>query len=648
MKTTAWVSLVVVAALSGCQLFDTRAQEGSTRRGPKGFDPYVGGKSGAVRLGLQMFKGCAILATGEPLGKGSAKLDYPDSCPRHPLLPPVPATPTPEPMPIMTGTDYFLGQLALVDEVEGLHDDPSQPAAPAEWITRKSLFNDLDWRGLGVQHDDFLEAGGSPLGTYEKRVTYGGANWMNALDDEFLVELVDGDGNVRSSQSYRRLDFLAQNPIAQHTRVTWSISPVGAPKFPGDLTLHQAPAGGPNDAPVGPPTSTTMVRIELATQAHPEKVVNVPAGLSGDGAFRVSWSQLPNRTFLFPVRFTAPETLPPSCYGADDTKVPCTFGIQPKVTFSTPANGEFYVPGESFEVTAAALDGAGNRLHPADALPSWNEYARGQSNGLMYFNLFPLVAYGEVDSIAGLALTGPTQNMRFSYTRGGRDQLFLADFALGGADSGRAMVVFPTPAAAVGALVGGRDAPVPTHYRFTVPADAPAGTYLVELKLHRQFLGERVTKATPFYFQVGQAERTRFPGRVGNCQLCHRGPLSLDNVRHGLPVDFIEGCKTCHNIDDNAGSRSVEVIHEIHMSSTKFTARQKSDCSLCHLTKESTLRPSLAVCGSCHPGVHGNDYFQMQLQPTAGPDTGVPDRFSNCAQSCHALRPPQNHLVPAR
>jgi hypothetical protein len=60
------------------------------------------------------------------------------------------------------------------------------------------------------------------------------------------------------------------------------------------------------------------------------------------------------------------------------------------------------------------------------------------------------------------------------------------------------------------------------------------------------------------------------PGRVGNCQLCHRGVIALDNVRHGLPVDFAEGCKTCHNRDEPVGLKSVEMIHKLHMGSPKY------------------------------------------------------------------------------
>src|SRR4051812_8738155 len=104
---------VVLVGLLGltsvrCQVFDTRGSESTPGRGPTSFDPYVGARSAAVRLGLQFFDGCAIYATGEPVGRGNSPVPYPDSCQRHPSQEPVPASATPQPMPLLTNTDYFL------------------------------------------------------------------------------------------------------------------------------------------------------------------------------------------------------------------------------------------------------------------------------------------------------------------------------------------------------------------------------------------------------------------------------------------------------------------------------------------------------------------------------------------------------------
>ncbi len=630
-------------AAAGCGLFDTRGA--NTGSGPSNFDPYVGARSPAVRLGLQHFKGCATYATGEPVGKGAADIPYPANCPRHPAQERVPATDTPQPMPLLTEADYFLGQIALTDELTDAHLDPKNPGAATGWITTQSLFKNLDWSGLGTTSDTTEPLEGSTPGIYARRVFFGNSAWQQDRADFFFVEVLDGANAVRAQQTYSRSDFLAENATAGHTKVFWTISNIGAPEFPGDVAIHPPTAAPPGAPPNGPVTSQTMVRMERAISTDPGKTFRIPAGVTGDGAIRVTWSALPDAPFYFPVRFVSSETLPADCFRDDGSRVACTFGVVPQATFSTPQNGTHYVPGEAFDVTVAARDGAGNLLHPPGNLPSWNDYFVGKANGLIYLNLFPLGVIGELDSVAGLALSGPLQDLRFYYDLGKPTFLLTADFMTSGfPDQGTSFLPFPTGAAAVGVLPGGRDAPIPTRYRFRVPDTAPAGTYSAVVKFHRQFLGERVTKATPFSFQIGQAEPTRTPGRVGNCQLCHRGVISLDNVRHGLPVSFVEGCKTCHNRDEPLGAKSVEIIHQLHMNSPKYPAA-KTDCATCHLTRESVVRPSLAACGSCHPTAHGDEFFQMRIEP---PMTAVsqPNKFSNCAQQCHGTTLPTAHQVP--
>jgi hypothetical protein len=176
-----------------------------------------------------------------------------------------------------------------------------------------------------------------------------------------------------------------------------------------------------------------------------------------------------------------------------------------------------------------------------------------------------------------------------------------------------------------------------------LPEDAAPGTYVAIVKAHRQFFGERTSKTNAFFFQVGQAEPTSYPNRVGNCQICHRGVLSLDNLRHGLSANHVEACKTCHGvpIPDDAEGRISQKIHQIHFRSPKYPLA-KNDCTVCHLTRESATRPSLDTCTSCHPVAHGSEYFQLKFA------TGhAPNRYGNCAQSCHAVTPPTQHILPS-
>jgi hypothetical protein len=205
------------------------------------------------------------------------------------------------------------------------------------------------------------------------------------------------------------------------------------------------------------------------------------------------------------------------------------------------------------------------------------------------------------------------------------------------------------PAAIFGFVPGGRDFHPSTVVNLPLPADAQPGTYVVQWKVNRFFLGERVVRMTATEFQVGQSERTLYPGRFGNCQICHRGPASLENATfaHGATVDEIEACTACHKRDLLLGSNEAIMLYQIHarhMRSSKYSL-PKSDCSTCHLTRESALRPSLFVCGSCHPQPHGTQYFKQSLAPfnVLNPTESM---FSNCAQSCHGDNPPKSHVLP--
>jgi ribosomal protein L37AE/L43A len=116
--------------------------------------------------------------------------------------------------------------------------------------------------------------------------------------------------------------------------------------------------------------------------------------------------------------------------------------------------------------------------------------------------------------------------------------------------------------------------------------------------------------------------------------------LSLDNLRHGLPVDHIEACKTCHVNETELGFTFMENIHRIHMRSRKFPVL-KNDCTTCHFTRESTTRPSIYACASCHLAVHGTEYFQQRFE-----NRTEPSRYGNCAQQCHGEKPPVLHILP--
>jgi hypothetical protein len=630
---------VALACLPSCNLFNTEDAENAQGRGPKAFDPYAGSASGALRLGLQYLNGCAILATGEPVGKGAANIPYPANCARYDYQDPVPPVDPAPPMPLLAGATYFLNQITLMDYVQNLHKDPRNMAEVATWMTTNTRFAALDWRNLSVISDEFQNTQES-LGPdiYDHWVYFGNANWQLVKDDTFLLEVLDVDGRVRQSQVYEHSDFLAETPRSGHTQLTWINGSIGRPEFPGDLEIHPAPDPGINNPPLSATSYRTKVRIEHVTSTHPTKSFKLDPGLFGDGAIRLTWSQMPFDPFYFPVTFIRQQDLPPTCYKPGDTMptVACDFGLVPEVTMIPPKNGKFYVPGEELQFRLAVKDGSGNYLHAPDRLPSYNDFLRQQSNGLLYFSFFHLNLLNEADIVTQFNLSGPRQNARPVYELADTKSFYQGVFQY-----------FNTDLMAANAVPGLRDAPIPVGTTVILPLDAQPGTYTAFWKVNRQYLGERFTKITPIDFQVGQEQKTDYPGRVGNCQICHRGVISLDNVKHGLSVDYVEGCKTCHNrtapfVDQFATQAE---IHKIHMTSSKFP-QQKTNCSFCHLTRESALRPSMIVCGSCHPQPHGTMFWDLQFQSSYDPlNRGV---WTNCAEACHQQTPPTAHILPSQ
>lgn len=623
-------------ALAGCKVLNTSDGENVQGRGAQAFDPYAGPASGVIRLSLQMVNGCAILGTGEPVGKNSLNIPYPDNCDGG-QLPPHQA-PTPEPMQLLTDTDYFLHQFTVMDSVMNQHNDPRDMASVMKWFKNETRLKNLDWQNLSITSDSWQPNYQfvAPAAFIHK-VGFGGANWMTKQGDTFTVEILDADGRVRQTQTYDRKGFLSENPISGHTQLGWEHRNIGAPRHPGDLEPQPVKDVGPGHFPANPEATKTFARFSMVMSTQPHRKLNVPKELAGDGALRVTWSQLPGEPFYFPVRFLRSEEVAQTCYSGENPsqRVACGFGLQPEAKLNTPKNGKYFEPGEQVFYKLAVKDGHGNYLHHPDWFPTWNEYAQDQANGLMYASTHHYFTLHEQDTATGAKIVGPIHKLTTYYDEvsspffqfPAQDVNWISDFLNG--DNG---------------IPGGRSNRPPTLWNVKLPQNAEPGTYALIWKVHRQFMGERFTKTEVFHFPVGQEEPTPYPGQVGNCQICHRAQMSLENVRHGMSVDHVESCKACHNRDIVPAQRLFAMqglIHQVHMTSEKYPT-SKNDCSVCHLTKASTLRPSMVVCGACHPAPHGGHFDGLVTTTNIEPGSV----FGNCASACHVNTPPTGHIYP--
>src|SRR5688572_22694084 len=99
----------LLALSTSCDLFDTFDDELGEREARPN-QVYGGTPTDSIRLGLQWFNGCAVYPTGQPVGRGQLDIPYPETCEgtfADPILPPS------APIPLVSGTRYFLGQIAL-------------------------------------------------------------------------------------------------------------------------------------------------------------------------------------------------------------------------------------------------------------------------------------------------------------------------------------------------------------------------------------------------------------------------------------------------------------------------------------------------------------------------------------------------------
>ncbi|WP_245918860.1 cytochrome c3 family protein [Melittangium boletus] len=622
----------LLLGLPACQLLNTEDTENVPGRGSTAFDPYAASASGAIKLSLQMFNGCAILSNGQPVAKGNSPVpDYPAQCDD-----PMAADPTHSPkitpqqrFQVMTDTKYFLNQITLTDTVANVHTDASNLAAVSRWIRKESRFKDLDWSDMSQEGVRWYET--LTEGTWSRELRFRNARWMLSQDDTFTLEVLDSDGSVRQTATYSRKDFAGESPVAGHTNVSYVIENLLPPRSPSDGELRPVPSPLPG---LGGIQYRTMVRVDLVGSTNPFKDFRV-LGVSGDGAIRLTWSLMPNSPFTIPVTFVRPSDVPPTCFKDDDSPTPCAFGLDPRVNLSRPKNGQFYVPGERFDVIMDVRDGEGNRLHRKELMPSFADFYGGNTNGLIYGFEGHLITQGERDTTTSYQVVGPLQDLKTWSSVAGPTPYFSA----GGSASATYVAMVPE-IASLPIIPGLPTATWPTRSTLTLPPDAKPGTYVILTRAVRQFMGEHVSKGNASFFQVGQAERTSYPNRVGNCQTCHRGVVSLDNLRHGFSVDHVESCKACHMSTADLLGRVQDDMHRLHMNSNKYP-QNKADCRMCHLTRESAVRPSLTVCKSCHPTVHGDEYFSMAFT-----NSGAPSRFSNCAQSCHVEKTPSGHILP--
>jgi hypothetical protein len=179
-------------------------------------------------------------------------------------------------------------------------------------------------------------------------------------------------------------------------------------------------------------------------------------------------------------------------------------------------------------------------------------------------------------------------------------------------------------------------APVSDTVTFHVPGDAQAGTYLVTLKGRRIYLGQDIPDTRTIEIQVGTATHTTPVLGTGPCNTCHSGTSDLRSVLHAN--DNRAACAGCHvPLGFELEGPIVVRTHFIHARSGRFDV-PLTNCSTCHLTRESIQRTSKAACLSCHksyPASHVQSFGPVESVYIGGGR----ESFDNCTTSCHTNHP---------
>ncbi|HJL15384.1 MAG TPA: hypothetical protein RMH99_07010 [Sandaracinaceae bacterium LLY-WYZ-13_1] len=462
---------------------------------------------------------------------------------------------TPKTVTLYENFPRFVEELDITAAIETETDEGIQP------LIDSGDLSGLDW--TGVEHVDTDWRPDPATGTFTRSRFYRGARWMERPSGFLVV------------------------PTDAHHR------PVGPPIFayagsdnrqtPADdgfirrFDARQITYGCPS---IGDCTGATGYRVQGLVQLRNELNPQRRARRIPDRAeyLELIWTE----DILNPRRVAIDH--------ADYDDTDWEYGFQVNVdVVSPPANGQYYVPGESFDVQVTMTDGAGNRLHPEGSLPTYGAFVRDEiDSGIRYYDGLQelLTLYYALKHREGLTMwsvAGPTSNIDYPSYEVDFFDFFLPQTTMATVDSdGFSAISILNPSIPDQIDPANWDNPQSDTVTFTLPEDALPGTYVVTVKARRDWGGEALNQAGTTRIQVGTTTPTTYAPDTGNCNSCHNGRASLDNLLHGLGDRAT--CNSCHSTLTFEPDHALDYrIHLIHSRSDRVEA-DVSDCSTCHLT----------------------------------------------------------------
>lgn len=461
------------------------------------------------------------------------------------------------PLTLAGDAPRYLREIDLVATVPTAGDQGIQP------LIDDSELSSLDWTGVEMVEEDWRPAGD---GTFIRQRFYRNARWMEH-SSLFLVTPTDDDGRAVGAplRAYAGTDDRLNNADDAFVR-----------RFVARQSAFGCPAQG--DCTGATFVAQGLVQLRVALQPG-QQARTIPAEAT---RLSLQWTEQAGLRRTVQVAHAAPEDFP---YG---------YGFQPALeAVNAPANGSYYVPGETVQLRVAFRDGAGRRLHAEGSLPTYGQFLRGEvPSGLRYYNgfaLFPTLYYAlkHREGLMAVALLGPLDKLKTPQTTVALEEFGggQADFATPAIDGFTSLFAnIPPNPIVFGGNPDDDDTPVSDIVPITIPEDALPGTYVATLKARREWGGEALNRAVTREIQIGTAAPTPFVAKTGPCNTCHAGASALPNLLHGLADR--RACYSCHSALAFEPDAPIDIrVHTVHDRSERFASLGSiTNCGLCHLT----------------------------------------------------------------
>jgi len=460
------------------------------------------------------------------------------------------------PLTLVGDAPRYLQELDIVATVETPTDRGIEP------IIENSDLSDLDWRGITMVEEDWRAAGD---GTFIRQRFYRHAKWMEK-SSLFHIIPTDESGTV-----------IGQTLIAYAGKDDkLNASDDG---FVRRFVARQIAFGCPSEDDCTGATFIAQGLVQLRHALNAEQQARtIPLKAT---RLELKWSRQRKTSRTVQISHASPKEF---SYG---------YGFQPALeVVGAPANGSYYVAGETIPFQVTFRDGSGNRLHSEGSLVSYDQFLRGEDpSGLRYYNgfaLFPTTYYAfkHREGLMAVSLLGPTDKLKTAQATVELAEFEgpQANFSPPEADGFTSIFASIPPNPIVfGGDPADDEIPVSDIVSITIPDDALPGTYIATLKARREWGGEALNRAVTIDIQIGTETPSVFIAKTGPCDTCHMDPSSLAKVLHGLSDR--RACFSCHSSLAFEPDAAIDIrVHEVHDRSDRFRSLSDiRDCATCHL-----------------------------------------------------------------